>query len=182
MTSRSGTWYAGEPCGPGLSDLELQNPSVGLIHGCPALAGTVGTSLRIWDILTGRLIKATTLPDTPIATAVGPKSTAWAIITTGYVGKPTVIPAEIHPAAARHHPRTSRSLAVSETVRDGRTDVRVASARPTFYLSDASDLSNSLAEASGPRRCNRAEDQLMELLPQPGYTRYHLKCATPYGP
>ncbi|MEU8121324.1 hypothetical protein AB0C21_21670 [Spirillospora sp. NPDC049024] len=92
-----------EPCGPGLGDLELKNPSLGLVHGRPALAATVGTSLRIWDIRTGRLINATPLPDTPIATAVGPKSTAWAITTTGYVGSVTITPAEIHPAAARRN-------------------------------------------------------------------------------
>lgn len=92
-----------EPCGPGLGDLELENPSLGLIHGRPALAATVGTSLRIWDIRTGRLINATSLPDTPIATAVGPKSTAWAITTTGYVGSVIITPAEIHPTAARRN-------------------------------------------------------------------------------
>ncbi|WP_141583456.1 hypothetical protein [Actinomadura sp. WMMA1423] len=91
-----------EPCGPGLGDLELKNPSVGLIHGRPALAGTVGRALQLWDIPTGRLINATALPDTPIATAIGSTSTAWAVTTTGHIGKLTIKPAEIHPAARGH--------------------------------------------------------------------------------
>jgi hypothetical protein len=97
-----------QPLGPGLGDLELENPSVGLIHGRPALTGTVGTSLQIWDIATGRLLNATDLPDTPIATAIGPKNTAWAITSTGYIGRLTITPAQIHPAAARRHAHHTR--------------------------------------------------------------------------
>jgi hypothetical protein len=96
-----------QPIGPSLSerdlgDQELRNPSVGLLHGRRALAGTVGESLRVWDIGTGLPLDAVDLPDKPIATAIGADDTAWAITRTGYVGSITVTAAQIHPVAARH--------------------------------------------------------------------------------
>lgn len=97
-------WDVGRrhPIGPSLGDLDLANPSVGLVHGRRALAGTVGESLRVWDVGTGRLLDAVELPDKPIATAIGAKGTAWTITRTGYVGSTTVTAAQIHPVAARH--------------------------------------------------------------------------------
>ncbi|MER6434257.1 hypothetical protein ABT272_42320 [Streptomyces sp900105245] len=91
-----------QPLGPGLGDLDLQNPCVGFLHGRPALAGTIGASLRIWDIGTGRLLGTVALPEKPIATAVGAKDTAWAITRTGYVESLTISATQIHPAATRH--------------------------------------------------------------------------------
>jgi len=90
-----------EPLGPGLGDVDLANPRVGLLYGRPVLAGTVQESLRVWDIGTARLLGTTDLPDTPIATAIGPKGTTWAITRTGYVGTLTLTPAQVHPLTAR---------------------------------------------------------------------------------
>ncbi len=93
-----------EPLGPGLGDLELANPSAGLMHGRPVLAGTVGTSLAAWDVGTGRLLGELSLPDQPIATTIGagaPGATAWAITRSGHIGRLTIPLARIHPSARR---------------------------------------------------------------------------------
>ena len=113
-------WDVGrrEPLGPGLGDLDLENPSAGLLHGRPVLAGSVGSALRVWDVGTGRLLGEAALPDEPIATAIdpgagarsgaGPRTGAraegftWAITRTGYLGRLTVTAAQINPVAARH--------------------------------------------------------------------------------
>src|SRR5262249_9561010 len=90
-----------EPLGPGLGDLDLTSPSVGLLHGRPALAATAGDSLRVWDLGTGRLLGETTLPAQPIATAIGAGTTAWAITRTGHIASLTITAAQIHPSVRR---------------------------------------------------------------------------------
>lgn len=95
-----------EPLGPGLGgDLGLSHPQVGLVHGRAVLAGTAQDSLRVRDIGTGRLLGTTDLPDAPIATAIGPDGTVWAITRTGYVGSLTVSPAQVHPSTVRRQGR-----------------------------------------------------------------------------
>ncbi|GCD97032.1 hypothetical protein [Embleya hyalina] len=90
-----------EPLGPGLGDVDLANPRVGTMRGRPVIAGTTQQSLRVWDIGTARLLGSTDLPDAPIATAIDPDGTAWAITRTGYVGTLTLGFAEVHPSTAR---------------------------------------------------------------------------------
>lgn len=94
-----------EPLGPGLGNLGLLNPQVGLLYGRPVLAGTTHETLRLWDIATGRPLRATDLPDTPIATTIGPNGTAWAITRTGFVGALTVTLAKVHPSTVRRRTR-----------------------------------------------------------------------------
>jgi hypothetical protein len=47
-----------KPVGPGLGDLAVANPSVGLIHGRPVLVATTQLTLRVWDAGTGRCHRA----------------------------------------------------------------------------------------------------------------------------
>ena len=94
-----------KPLGPGLGNLDLSNRGVGLLHGRPVLTGTMHKSLRVWDIGTERLLGTTDLPDTPIATAIGPKDAVWGITRTGYIGSLTVEPDHIHPSVIRRNAR-----------------------------------------------------------------------------
>jgi hypothetical protein len=94
-----------EPLGPALGDLDLANPSVGLLYGRPALAATTGASLLVWDLGTARLLGETVLPGQPIATAIGAGTTAWAITRTGHVASLTITAAQIHPSARRARQR-----------------------------------------------------------------------------
>lgn len=90
-----------EPLGPRLAGIGW-NLQVGLLHGRPVVADTTRESLRAWDIGTGRLLGSADLPDEPIATAIGPAGTVWAITRTGFVASLAVPPARIHPTAVRH--------------------------------------------------------------------------------
>jgi hypothetical protein len=95
-----------EALGPGLGDLDIANPSLGLAHGRPVLAATVDTSLLIFDLHTGRRVASQALPDTPIATTVDPAGTAWAITGTGHLTRLHIRATDIHPCAIRRRSTT----------------------------------------------------------------------------
>ena len=96
-----------EPLGPGLGDLRLSRPQVGMVHGRPVLAGALGNGVSVWDLGTARLIKQTPSPRKPIAVTIGARGSVWAS-TTRMDSYGSTSQLRIHPCALRRRDGQAR--------------------------------------------------------------------------
>jgi hypothetical protein len=90
------------PVGPALPDTVdgLSAPAAGILHGRAVLAAATGTSLTVWDLLTGSPRHVVALPAAPLAVVVA-GDRLYVADPAGEIGAHPVPLRALHPLAAR---------------------------------------------------------------------------------